>query len=97
MHRVGRVLCLSPVVGIGLPHPAPADECGLPPVLGGGVHSLAREGWESPSSKEGTCTVVLFIFTYFVGLWHQLTDGGGGGEQLTAETADYLVASSLVA
>jgi hypothetical protein len=34
----------------------------------GGAHSLAREGvgWESPNSDEGTYTVVLFIYIYFV-------------------------------
>jgi hypothetical protein len=30
------------------------------------MHSLARGGWESPSSDEGTFTVVLCKYTYFV-------------------------------
>jgi|LakMenE01Jun11ns_1017448.scaffolds.fasta_scaffold8280754_2 hypothetical protein len=47
----------------------------LPPVLGGGAHSLARDkeddfgrerGWESPNSDEGTYTLLLFMYTYFV-------------------------------
>jgi hypothetical protein len=29
---------------------------------GGGAHSLTGEGWGSPSSDEGTCTVVLRPF-----------------------------------
>jgi hypothetical protein len=51
------------------PNPSPAGES-APPVLGGGgggSHSLAREGlWESPNFDEGTYTVILFIYTYFV-------------------------------
>jgi hypothetical protein len=69
MHRVGRVLSFSPVVGIrnwDSPNLSPAGEC-VPPVLGGGAHSPAREGvGESqfpPNSDEGTYTVVLFIHT----------------------------------
>ncbi len=45
------------------PNPSPAGDCAPPPVLGGGAHSL---GWESPNSDEGTYTVVLFIYSYFV-------------------------------
>ncbi len=41
----------------GLPNPSPAGEC-APPVLGGGAHSLAREGLESPNSNGGTFTAV---------------------------------------
>jgi hypothetical protein len=36
-------------------------------VPGGGAHPLAREGWESPNSDEGTYTpaaAVLFIYIY---------------------------------
>ncbi len=40
--------------------------CPPPPVLGGGAHTLAREGLGSPNSNEGTYTLVLFIYTYFV-------------------------------
>jgi hypothetical protein len=67
-HRVGRVLSFFPVVGIGTP-PTPHPQASLPPSpgSGGGAHSLAREGLgESPNSDEGTYTVVLFIYTYFV-------------------------------
>jgi hypothetical protein len=44
---------------LGLPQPlTPRRVCPCPPppppVLGGGAHSLAREGWESPNSDEGT-------------------------------------------
>jgi hypothetical protein len=34
-----------------------------PPVLGGGAHSLTREGL----GDEGTYIVVFFVYTYFVG------------------------------
>jgi hypothetical protein len=46
LHRVGRVLNFSPVVGIGTP-PTPHPQASVPPPLfgsGGGAHSLAREG-----------------------------------------------------
>ncbi len=62
-YKVGRVLSFSPVVGIGAP-PTPHPQASVPPpppVLGGGAHSLAREGgWESPISGEGTYTVALW-------------------------------------
>jgi hypothetical protein len=49
------------------PNPSPAGECAQPPlVLGGGAHSRRERGWESPNSDEGTYTVVLFIYMYFV-------------------------------
>jgi hypothetical protein len=69
-HRVGRVLSFFPVVGIGTPQtPHPQASVPPPPVLGGGAHSLAREGLgESRNSDEGTYTVVLFICTCFVSL-----------------------------
>ncbi len=54
---------------LGLPQPLTpwrVCPCTPPPVMGGGAHSLAREGWESPNSDEGTYTVVLFIYKYFV-------------------------------
>ncbi len=70
MHKVGRVLSFSPVVGIrnwNSPNPSPAGECVPPPPVLGGGHTRWRErGWESPNSGEGTYTVVLFILTYFV-------------------------------
>jgi hypothetical protein len=60
-HRVGRVLSVSPVVGIGTPPPPlAAGECAPPPFGPGG------KGWGSPNSNEGTCTVVLYIYKYFV-------------------------------
>jgi hypothetical protein len=70
MHRIGRVLSFfSSRPNWASPNPSPAGEFAPPPppVLGGGAHSLAREGWrESPNYDEGTYIVVLFIFTYFV-------------------------------
>ncbi len=50
------------------PNPSPAGECAPPPSGSGGEgHTRWRErGWESPNSDEGTYTVVLFIYTYFV-------------------------------
>jgi hypothetical protein len=51
------------------PTPSSVGECVLytpppPPVLG---HTRWRErGWESPNSDEGSYTVVLLIYTYFV-------------------------------
>ncbi len=69
VHKVGRVLSFSPVVGIGTP-PTPHPQASVPPlpfVPGGGARSLAREGWESPSSDEGKNIVVLFTYMYFVG------------------------------
>jgi hypothetical protein len=50
------------------PNPSLAGECALVPNSEGEGHTRWRErGWESPSSDEGTYTVVLFIYTYFVG------------------------------
>jgi hypothetical protein len=50
------------------PNPSPAGECAPPPPPGsGGRDTLAGErGWESPNSDEGTHTVELFIYMYFV-------------------------------
>ncbi len=63
-HRADRVLSFSPVVGIGTPptfRPSPAGEYASPLLVPeGGTHSVTREGWESPSSEEGTYIVVLF-------------------------------------
>jgi hypothetical protein len=44
------------------PTSSPAAECG------GGAHLLAGEGVGSTNSDEGTYTVVLFIYMYFVGI-----------------------------
>jgi hypothetical protein len=50
------------------PNPSPAGECAPPPPVLGEGHTRWRErGWESPNSDEGTYTVVLFTYTYFVG------------------------------
>jgi hypothetical protein len=66
-HRVCRVLSFSQVVGIGTP-PTPLLQASVPPPrFWGEGHTRWRErGWESANSDEGTYTVVLFIYTYFV-------------------------------
>jgi hypothetical protein len=69
-HRVGRVLSffLQPSE-LGLPHPPPAGECAPHPLVQGGGHTrLRKRGWEwgSPNSDEGTYTVVLCLYKYFV-------------------------------
>jgi hypothetical protein len=47
------------------PNPSPAGEC-APPRFWGEEHTRWRErSWEGPNS-EGTYTVVLFIYRYFV-------------------------------
>ncbi len=43
------------------PNPLPAGECGPPPASGEGLGA-----WESPNSDEGTDTVLLCIYKYFV-------------------------------
>ncbi len=59
------VLSFSPVVGFGTP-PTPNPQASVPPpplVLGGGAHSLAKEGargWKSPNSDDGRCTVLWY-------------------------------------
>ncbi len=56
------MLSVSPVVGIGTPPPPFSRRRVCPPTLwsGGG------EGTLSPNSNEGTYTVVLYIYKYFV-------------------------------
>jgi hypothetical protein len=56
---------------LGLPQPLnPWGVCPSPR-FGGEGHTRWRErGWESPNSDEGTHTVILFIFTYFVAQTH---------------------------
>ena len=60
----------SPVVGIGTPPPPhPQAIVPSPPPFGtGGRGILAGErgGWQSPNFNEGTYTVVLYIYVYFV-------------------------------
>ncbi len=67
-HRVGRVLSVSPVVGIGTPPPL-QPQASVPPqplVRGGGHTRMRLKGWGSPNSNEGTDIVVLYIYKYFV-------------------------------
>ncbi len=71
-YRVGRVLSLFSSRGNwDSPNPSPAGKCApLPPVLGGGAHSLAREGLGESQFRRGEnklSTLVLVIYTYFVG------------------------------
>ena len=67
-HRVGRVLCFfSSRRKWDSPNPSPAGECAPSPRFWGEGYTRWRErGWKSPNSDEGTFTVVLFIYTYFV-------------------------------
>jgi hypothetical protein len=51
------------------PNPSPAGECAAPPPLvpGGAGHTRLQErGRENPNSDEGTYTVLLYLYTYFV-------------------------------
>jgi hypothetical protein len=54
-HRVGRVLSVSPVAGIGTPPtPLAAGECAPPPFgLGGRAHSLAAKGVGESQCQRG--------------------------------------------
>ncbi len=70
-HRVGRVPSFfSSRRNWDSPNPSPVGECAPPPPplwFRGEGHTRWRErGWESPTSNEGTYTVVLFIYMYFV-------------------------------
>ncbi len=71
-HRVGgqSAKLFSSRRNWGSPHPSSAGECVLSPLVpGGGEHSLAREGLGESQFRnfdEGTCTVILFIYMYFV-------------------------------
>ncbi len=52
------------------PHPFSRRRVCPPPhplVRGGGHTRLRLKGWGSPNSNEGTYTVVLYIYKYFVG------------------------------
>ncbi len=50
------------------PTPWAAGECAPHPLVRGGGHTRLRlKGWGSPNSNEGTYTVVLYIYKYFVG------------------------------
>jgi hypothetical protein len=60
----------------GLPQPLTRRRVPPPPGSGGGGEGNTRwreRGWESPNSNEGTYTVVLFVYMYFVILNIQLT------------------------
>ncbi len=48
--------------------PTPHPQASVPPFWfrGGGAHSVAGKWYWSPNSDEGTYTVVLFTYTYFV-------------------------------
>ncbi len=49
------------------PTPLAAAECAPPPFGPGVGHTRLRpKGWGSPNSNEGTYTVVLYIYKYFV-------------------------------
>jgi hypothetical protein len=70
IHRVGRVLSFfSSRRNWDSPTPL-SRQASVPPhpmVRGGGGHTRER-GWGSPNSDEGTYTVVLFIYEYFVAI-----------------------------
>jgi hypothetical protein len=67
-HRVGRVLSFfSSRLNWDSPTPLAAGECAPPPFgPGGGNTRLRLKGCGSPNSDEGTCTVVLYKYKYFV-------------------------------
>ncbi len=76
-HRVGRVLSFFPVDGIGTP-PTPYRQASVPPSLwfrGEGHTHWWEGGGIVPNSDEGTYTVVLCKYMYFVacafGLWRK--------------------------
>jgi hypothetical protein len=77
-HSVGRVLSFfSSRRNWTSPTPHRRRVRPLPP-LGlwrEGTLTIAREGWESPDSDEGTYTVVLFKYVYFVGQGEELKSG----------------------
>jgi hypothetical protein len=67
-HRVGRVLSFFSSRR-NWDSPTPQPQAILPPTLwyrGQGDTRWRERGWESPNSDEGTYTVVLCIYTYFV-------------------------------
>ncbi len=71
-HRVGRVLSFfSSRRNWDSLNPSPAGECAPLPRFWGEGHTRWRErGWESPNSAEGTYTLVLFLYMYFVVVKH---------------------------
>ncbi len=70
-HRVGRMLSFFSSRRNWPPTPLAAGECAPQPFgPGGGAHCLRERGWGSPNSDEGTYTVVLYIYKYFVHAIH---------------------------
>ncbi len=69
--------------------------CPPPPGLGGrGTLAGERGGWKSPSSDEGTYTVVLYIYMYFVHpMMHYIASLGPGGVAV-AQTSSKIFYSS---
>jgi hypothetical protein len=58
------------------PTPLAAGECAPHTLVWGGGHTRLRlKGWGSPNSNEGTYTVVLYIYKYFVVTTLALTAG----------------------
>ncbi len=65
-HRVGKVLSFFSRE-LELPHPISRWRVCVSPFGPGGGHTRLRErGWGSPNSDEGTYTVVLYVYKYFV-------------------------------
>ncbi len=72
-HRVGRVISLSPVVGIGTP-PTPHPQASVPPLWLGGRGTLSGErgGGRVPIPTRGH-TPWYSIYMYFAPIWFYLT------------------------
>ncbi len=72
-HRVGRVVSFfSSRRNWDIPNPSPAGEFAPPPRFWGkGLTRWRERDWESPNSDEGTYTVILFRYTYFVLVGHK--------------------------
>jgi hypothetical protein len=62
-HRIGRVLLFLQSLELGLPQPLTRRRLCLPPVLGGGAHSLARGLGESQFRRGHTLWYSLYIST----------------------------------
>jgi hypothetical protein len=63
-----------------------------PLVRGGRAHSLAAlrlKGWGSPNSNEGTYTVVLYIYKYFVCAVNQDQNYMNTGEEILKEETNF--------
>jgi hypothetical protein len=66
--QITRLFLQSSELGPPRPHPQASVS---PPLVSGGTHSLAGEGWgEGPNSDEGTDTVVLY--RYKCTLWSHI-------------------------